>query len=140
MRRNQYSKYKDIPHICYACDAISTPRWCLNPPTYLMLCSGCYARIVQQPEWRKRNPEMVIEQQKKFRPRTLNYRGRRILFTRPIRSGICSYCGKYRGHNGTAMHHERYDDDDPLAHTIELCRSCHRKHHGRDTNTGRFIR
>ena len=54
---------------------------------------------------------------------TLTYKGKTIYYDHPIRNGICVVCGKRRGR--TYLHHQAYDDDNPLAFTVELCFSCH---------------
>lgn len=41
------------------------------------------------------------------------------------RTGNCSQCGRINV--VTNMHHTAYDDTDPLAYTIELCKVCHCK-------------
>src|SRR5262245_42437802 len=136
-KRNQYWKYKDVPHVCYACAATVTNRWCLNPPTFLMLCARCYARIVQQPNWRANNPEMIKQHNRKYRPRVLSYKGKRVMLKVAPRTHKCSNCGKI---GYTQMHHLQYDDNDPLAYTVELCVICHRLAHGeRDVKTGRWL-
>ena len=35
--------------------------------------------------------------------------------------------GKLKILKRTSLHHEKYDDSDPLKHTIEVCNSCHGK-------------
>ena len=42
------------------------------------------------------------------------------------RVGTCSICGSVRR---TDLHHTKYDPSNPLAHTIEVCKPCHRKQH-----------
>ena len=54
---------------------------------------------------------------------TLTYKGKTIYYEHPIRNGICVVCGKRRGR--TYLHHQAYDDDNPLAFTVELCFRCH---------------
>jgi hypothetical protein len=48
------------------------------------------------------------------------------------RTGTCKKCG-ISVHDGkykrTHMHHIKYDQSDPLAHTIELCPACHCAEH-----------
>ena len=51
------------------------------------------------------------------------------------RTGTCSKCGKTDCK--TDLHHEEYDDNDILAHTIELCISCHSK---RSIELGQFAK
>ena len=41
----------------------------------------------------------------------------------------------------TNLHHEKYDENDPLAHTVELCVECHNKKEPRPRNKiGQFIK
>ena len=54
---------------------------------------------------------------------TLTYKGKTIYFDEPIRKGICENCGKRK--KRTYLHHKKYDDANPLEHTIELCFRCH---------------
>ena len=44
-------------------------------------------------------------------------------------TNICSICGKDFNESlkSTIMHHEKYDNDHPLAYTKEVCKSCHGK-------------
>ena len=44
-------------------------------------------------------------------------------------TNICSICGKDLNESleSTVMHHEKYDNDRPLAYTKEVCISCHNK-------------
>ena len=48
------------------------------------------------------------------------------------RTGTCNHCRRSVG-NGeikrTNIHHIKYEPQNPLAHTIELCVSCHNKEH-----------
>ena len=53
----------------------------------------------------------------------VSYKGKTIPLDFEPRTGICLDCGKYGEHN--QLHHEAYDDNDPLNHTVELCQSCH---------------
>lgn len=74
--------------------------------------------------WNKANPEYI-------KART-SLKGKIIFNLVNPRSNICSKCGKKYPDEltrQTCMHHEQYDESDPLAHTIELCHSCHGKLH-----------
>lgn len=49
-----------------------------------------------------------------------------------FRKDECSECKRKIGIDEikrTNMHHERYDINNPLSHTVELCIRCHRKRH-----------
>lgn len=53
----------------------------------------------------------------------INYKGRKI-YCKPYHVyHLCAKCGKYD--TMTEIHHLAYDDNDPIAHTIELCQRCH---------------
>ena len=67
---------------------------------------------------------------RKYNQRKLNYRGTTYVFDRNIRTGNCSSC--YRSVQkkqirNTSLHHSRYDNSNVLAHTREVCTSCHMK-------------
>lgn len=69
------------------------------------------------------------------------FNGRRIHLVYNPRTNVCSNCGK--GYpkelsRQTYVHHVRYDGETPLEHTIELCASCHVKHHLSLTEHNRF--
>ncbi len=53
------------------------------------------------------------------------YKGPTLTLDHDPRIGICSRCRAVARIDciGTHMHHEIYDDNDPLANTIELCPS-----------------
>jgi len=54
----------------------------------------------------------------------ITYKDKRIRLESDPKTGFCSECGKA---TKTHMHHDSYDDSDPLANTRELCESCHGK-------------
>jgi hypothetical protein len=52
-----------------------------------------------------------------------------IEFDFPIRTGECEICNRSICNSDitqTQLHHYKYDDNDPLAHTVEVCASCHK--------------
>lgn len=58
--------------------------------------------------------------------RLFQYKGK-VMYLKdgPVRKGICATCGKQ---GTTNLHHYGpYDDKNPTANTIELCKSCHCK-------------
>lgn len=55
--------------------------------------------------------------------RKIRFKNKRIRLKENPRKGTCSRCKKVRK---TEMHHEKYDESDPLANTEELCSSCHK--------------
>jgi len=70
------------------------------------------------------NREHILSEHRKF----IRFKDKRIKLERNPRSGICSECN-FKGL--TNMHHEKYDEFNPLAHTIELCVKCHTNKHPR---------
>ena len=71
-------------------------------------------------EYFQNNRERIYQQ---FRKRIL-FQGRVIAVGRNPRSGICSiWCRIGR----TDIHHTKYDPNNVLAHTMELCDGCHNK-------------
>jgi hypothetical protein len=61
---------------------------------------------------------------KGFYKQRIKFKGREIFIKNNPRKGIYQQCGK-TGY--THLHHEQYDDNDILKHTIELCPGCHAK-------------
>ena len=77
--------------------------------------------------------------------RSIDFLGERITFSFNIRKNVCSTCGKCYPEElkqQTRLHHEKYDRKQPLAHTVELCHSCHRILHAakRKRIKGQFVR
>lgn len=90
------------------------------------LCKQCAA--LRQKKWREDHPGY----DEKYRDRQIRYKGIAKQFSKIIRTGTCSICGKrYPSelNTRTILHHEIYDDGDILAHTIEVCRGCHNTIH-----------
>ncbi len=84
-------------------------------------------------KWRDDNPNYFRKYYIKNKEKLLKKFQSRIVFKDKIipldhnpRKGMCIICG-HKGH--TNLHHEKYDETDPLAYTIELCIPCHRKIH-----------
>jgi hypothetical protein len=89
-------------------------------------------------EWRAKNPERerVIQQRSdakrrlqqrekelKARVRRFRFKEYKVTVNVPVRTGTCSNCGSTGVK--THLHHDKYDDEDYLAHTRELCVPCH---------------
>ena len=57
----------------------------------------------------------------------MTYMGSKEYFDQDIRTGVCYFCKKEgRPQKSiTFLHHVKYVHQDPLAWTIEVCRSCH---------------
>ncbi len=57
------------------------------------------------------------------------FKGKQILLQYNPKIGVCNLCRKVVPFDckRTNMHHEEYDNTDPLKHTIEICVGCHCK-------------
>ena len=69
---------------------------------------------------------------KNWNKKRINFKGKQIPLGHDLRTGVCSKCGR-SVKNGeikqTNLHHLKYDYDNPVENTIELCNSCHKKEH-----------
>ncbi|MGI0041848.1 MAG: hypothetical protein ACRD94_07790 [Nitrosopumilaceae archaeon] len=73
--------------------------------------------------WQKKHPHYWKEH---YTGRTLWFGDKRIWLKENPRKGKCLDCGKV---GLTNMHHTKYDENNPLLHTIELCVGCHQRQH-----------
>lgn len=83
------------------------------------ICHKCYQNSDYNKKLRK-------SWSKRSSQKRITFKNKRVYITFNPRTGICTNCGKQ---GKTNMHHEKYDENNPLNHTIELCVSCHKKHH-----------
>jgi len=70
----------------------------------------------------------VIKNHKFWNKRRVNYLGDDKFFDQEVRTGICFFCkreGRAQKSRITNLHHVKRDHSDPLAWTIEVCKSCH---------------
>ena len=68
--------------------------------------------------------------------RLMTYKGQTIILDHNPRIGVCNLCRAISGEVDAqrdkiydkrhALHHEQYDNNDILAHTMEVCAACHR--------------
>ena len=110
---------------CYACGATTSNKnkhgseyWYRNFPHKDFLCHHCYNYILRK-EYRLKNQQSRIV-----------FKGKRVYHAlKIIRIGICNLCRAVVGFDckRTNMHHEEYDNENVLKHTIEVCPSCHKK-------------
>ena len=118
-----------IQYNCYSCGSDSTyiekgryPRWRMNRDEVgnilNMLCQSCFGHLIYHPKW---NPVYNA----KFHKRRYLFKNRTLLHNGNPRKGICSQCGKTNCK--TDLHHDRYDPNNPLMYTRELCVACHRR-------------
>ncbi len=105
---------------CAACDLTKTylekdgyAHWRSHDNDWY--CNTCYCKYI-----RVQDKEKITT----YNRRKIRFMDTFIYLNENPRKGICELCG-YQGL--THMHHEKYNIDNPLAHTIELCASCHAK-------------
>ena len=70
----------------------------------------------------------IIKNPEFWNKRTISYLGDKIYFDQEVRTGECVVCkkdGRMQKSGKTYLHHLKYDHDDKLAWTIEICGSCH---------------
>lgn len=94
------------------------------------ICKNCYNRERRaEGKYYYKNPKPNILNTNNAR---IKFKGKTMLLDKNPRTNICQLCGrKYPDDlpTQTALHHTKYDTNDPLKHTIELCSSCHAKIH-----------
>ena len=109
--------------VCNRCGSDkTTDRWWNHDKENngLPICRRCYNNHI-----RYRSPESI----RKEYVRRYTFKSKLIYHNEVPRKGVCSKCGARAGIEckRTQLHHTDYDSDNPLAHTIELCASCHGK-------------
>ena len=94
-------------------------------------------------KYRDSHPEKIKLQREKAVGRHLRFKGKHVWLSYNPRIGICSQCHRsvVKGEiKITNLHHFKYDEQDPLAHTIELCVKCHNELEPRNRDSqGNFI-
>ena len=73
-------------------------------------------------QYQIKNAELLKEKDKK----RIRFKDKHPRLDHNPRTGKCFKCEK---EGMTHMHHLQYDENNPIAHTIELCPSCHTKTH-----------
>jgi hypothetical protein len=126
---------------CYSCNSSTTQTskkgyqyWYIIDEN-TVICRKCYKSYYKQ----KQRPETVqranarnnpiSNERRRFRHQA--YRGMHIAYLHDIRCGVCNWCRAIKGidTSDTQLHHDenRYDDNNPLRFTLELCAECHGK-------------
>lgn len=112
---------------CYECgNSDPNPNgkekyWMRNKEKEGWLCVRCYAKLYRHPM---------------NNPRRFAFRDKIVFAIEFPRIGVCNLCRAIRGEvdaqtgklcQFTGLHHEKYEADNPQAHTIEVCNRCHGK-------------
>ena len=88
-----------------------------------------------------KSKEETAQMFKEYNSRRIEFKGKNISFKENPRTNVCSVCGrKYPDElkEQTCIHHIKYDPENPLANTVELCRSCHLSIHHSGENSPRW--
>lgn len=101
------------------------------------LCSKCFGHYINNPIHGPRyNPKTNAKWNKLYSGRYVKVRDKRVILKENPKVGVCNFCRgvvPFDCHR-TSMHHEYYDQDNPLKGAIECCDKCHRKQHKRHLN------
>ena len=79
---------------------------------------------------RDKMPGINDKNREYWKKRTMTWNKKKLFFDHEIKTGICIFCKKERRSQrskSTALHHVKYNNDDPLEWTIEVCINCHSK-------------
>jgi len=95
---------------------------------------GIYGKqtLKRAKEYRRRNPDKIKKLNERLNPLGIRFKSKWIYLGYNPRKNICSECGKKYPEElkiQIQLHHDKYDPKNPLAHTRELCASCHTKLH-----------
>ena len=111
---------------------------------YCSICSSSKTYISKYgyEQWRKINDRYVCTRcyfREMINPRSHKFKKKRLFLTSAPRKHVCKRCGNRIGDfyinslgrtsmtRRTVIHHERYNEQDVLAGSQELCASCHTK-------------
>lgn len=116
----RYRKYRQTPHGRIVANRIALRSYHKNREK----------RLESMREYHK--TQAYRDAKKKFVDKTINFKGKSVNVGFNPRTGICSLLDivhpvSYTTHTKytTVMHHYKYDEDNPLAYTFELCINCH---------------
>jgi len=103
------------------------------------LCKKCGAK--RQRQWKNKNRDHFNEYMREYRKNNPHYKDNKQRLKKQftfldgsitpevnLRNNVCHECGKiYPAElkEQTCMHHMFYDEDNPTAWVVELCRPCH---------------
>ena len=92
-----------------------------------------HKRIVKRhPDTSKIRYKQKLQKNPEHNKCTIRFKHKSINLGINLLNGRCEECLKYV--SMTHIHHDKYDWNDVLAHTRELCASCHLKFHRRNIN------
>jgi len=77
---------------------------------------------------REKMPTINDKNREFWKKRTMTWHRGKIFFDQEIKTGTCFFCkrdGRAQRSRSTVLHHVKYNNDDPLDWTIEVCTKCH---------------
>ena len=77
---------------------------------------------------REKMPTINDKNQEYWKKRTMTWHKKKLFFDHEIKTGICYFCkrdARAQRSRSTVLHHVKYNNDDPLDWTIEVCTKCH---------------
>jgi len=77
---------------------------------------------------REKMPTINDKNREFWKKRTMTWHRGKIFFDQEIKTGSCFFCkrdGRAQRSRSTVLHHVKYNNDDPLDWTIEICTKCH---------------
>lgn len=132
-----------VKRFCYACGSEETRikrrydilyyDWLANIDRNIdvihYLCAKCADHYIRRPKRKAYFDIKNLETHRKHSPMRMNYKGKILNLDHNPRIGVCNWCRAVVPFDcmRTGLHHEVYDDANPLKHTIELCNRCHNK-------------
>ncbi len=108
---------------------------------YQNRCKKCFNRL-QRTRWKPACDKSHKKWNPINDPRKIKFLGKHILLKENPRTNVCTKCGRKYPEDlkqQTSMHHEKYDLEDPLAHTTELCVFCHNKERGKTVMMAKIL-
>ena len=77
---------------------------------------------------REKMPTINAKNREYWKKRTMTWHKKKLFFDHKIKTGICYFCkreGRAQKSKVTTLHHLKYDNQDPLLWTVEVCNTCH---------------
>ena len=77
---------------------------------------------------REKMPTINDKNREYWKKRNMTWHKRKLFFDHEIKTGVCYFCkrdARAQRSRSTVLHHVKYNNDDPLDWTIEVCTKCH---------------
>ncbi|KAG2473361.1 MAG: hypothetical protein NPMRTHETA2_1260003 [Nitrosopumilales archaeon] len=77
---------------------------------------------------REKMPTINDKNREYWKKRSVTWHKKKLFFDHEIKTGVCYFCkrdARAQRSRSTVLHHVKYNNDDPLDWTIEVCTKCH---------------